>query len=119
MNISRSLALGVALTGALAFVALADPAVPQRSSSGTHVAVVAIGNFTFEPNALTVRVGTEVSWRNDDDVPHTVVGTDQGSPLKSPPLDTNDSYSIKLTTPGRYTYFCSLHPHMTGTIVVE
>ena len=55
---------------------------------------------------------------NEDDAPHTVLGSDPGSPLKSPALDTGDKYSAKLTQPGAYKYFCSLHPHMTGVVNV-
>lgn len=77
---------------------------------------VAIGNFTFAPAALTVPVGTRVTWVNRDDIPHLVDAGD-GS-FTSPPLDTDDSFSLTLTTPGEVAYFCGLHPHMTGTITV-
>jgi plastocyanin len=60
-----------------------------------------------------------LTWLNEDDAPHTVIGTDAGSPIKSQPLDTGEAYSIALTKPGTYRYFCSLHPHMTGTVIVE
>jgi Icc protein len=85
---------------------------------GAEAQTVSISNFTFAPTAMTVRAGQQVTWLNDDDAPHTVVGTDPGSPLKSPALDTGDKYSVTLTRPGTYRYFCSLHPHMTGSINV-
>jgi plastocyanin len=82
-------------------------------------AKVNIDNFTFSPAQITVTPGTKVTWENRDDIPHTV--TDAGSPrtFKSPPLDTGDSYSYVFSAPGTYHYFCSIHPHMQGTVVVK
>ncbi len=65
------------------------------------------------------RRGQELTWVNEDDAPHTVLGSDPGSPLKSAALDTGDKYSVTLTRPGAYKYFCSLHPHMTGVVTVS
>ena len=78
---------------------------------------VKVDNFTYDPPTLTVNVGTKVTWTNRDDIPHTVASTTKA--FKSPALDTDDSYSFTFTTAGSYEYFCSLHPHMTGTIVVQ
>jgi len=78
--------------------------------------MVTIDNFTFEPAQLTVKVGTTVTWKNRDDIPHTVVSAGK---FRSKALDTDDSYSFTFTAAGDYSYFCSLHPHMTGTIKVE
>ena len=77
---------------------------------------VTIENFTFGPADLTVKVGTTVAWTNHDDIPHTVVSAGK---FRSKTLDTDDSYSFTFTAAGDYKYFCSLHPHMTGTIKVE
>jgi plastocyanin len=77
---------------------------------------VKIDNFTFSPHTLTVKAGTTVTWTNEDDIPHVVAGPPT---FKSKALDTDDKYSFTFTTPGTYSYFCSLHPHMTGSIVVE
>jgi plastocyanin len=78
---------------------------------------VKIDNFAFAPQRVVVKAGTTVIWINDDDIPHTVAS---GAKLfKSNALDTNDKFSFTFTTAGAYEYFCSLHPHMTGTIVVE
>ena len=77
---------------------------------------VTIGNFTFEPAQLTVKVGTTVTWKNRDDIPHTVVSAGK---FRSKTMDTDDSYSFTFTAAGDYKYFCSLHPHMTGMIKVE
>ena len=79
-------------------------------------AQVTIDNFTFSPQQLTVKAGTKVTWSNHDDIPHTVASPPT---FRSKPMDSEDSYSFTFTTPGTYKYFCSLHPHMTGTIVVE
>jgi amicyanin len=94
---------------AAAFVFAAMPA------SAEDVAVK-IGNFTFGPQEVKVKAGTTVTWTNEDDIPHTVVSPNG---FRSKVLDTDGKYSFTFTTPGTYKYFCSLHPHMTGTIVVE
>ena len=80
-------------------------------------AQVKIDNFTFAPQRINVRAGTTVTWINDDDIPHIVVSNNKL--FKSKTLDTKDSFSFTFMTPGTYDYFCSLHPHMTGTVVVE
>jgi plastocyanin len=77
---------------------------------------VMIDNFTFEPAQLTIKVGTTVTWKNRDDIPHTVVSAGK---FRSKTLDTDDSFSFTFTSAGEYKYFCSLHPHMTGMITVE
>jgi plastocyanin len=78
---------------------------------------VAIDNFVFGPQRLTVKAGTTVTWTNRDDIPHTVASKTRA--FKSKVMDTDESFSFTFSTPGEYEYFCSLHPHMTGTIVVE
>jgi plastocyanin len=118
MTSKRSGVVRGAMIGALlTFGVAADPAATPPSAR--HDVKIVIGNFTFEPSTLTVSAGAVVTWRNEDDAPHTVIGTDPGSPIKSPPLDSDERYSITLTKPGTYHYFCSLHPHMTGTVIVE
>jgi len=77
---------------------------------------VKIDNFTFGPQKLTVKVGDTVTWINEDDIPHTVVSTGR---FRSKALDTDGKYSFTFTTPGTYEYFCGLHPHMQGSVVVE
>jgi plastocyanin len=120
MRATRSIVSRLTLIGALAaFGVAADPvANPQRAESARAEQIV-IDNFTFAPSTVTVRAGTVLTWLNEDDAPHIVIGTDPGSPIKSPPLDSGDRYSIALTKPGTYRYFCSLHPHMTGTVIVD
>src|SRR4051812_46212436 len=78
---------------------------------------VHIDNFTFSPATITVTRGTTVTWTNRDDIPHTIVSSD-GKTLKSHALDSDDKYSFTFDTVGQYSYFCSLHPHMQGTVIV-
>jgi amicyanin len=87
-----------------------------RSAPATD-AEVDIDQFTFLPQRITVKAGTTVTWINEDDVPHTVASSSKV--FKSKALDTTDKFSFTFTTPGTYDYFCSLHPHMTGAVVVE
>jgi plastocyanin len=78
---------------------------------------VKIDNFSFSPATITVPAGTTVRWTNRDDIPHTVVSDDQKFASKA--LDTDDQYSYTFTKPGTYPYFCSIHPKMTGKVVVQ
>ena len=80
-------------------------------------AEVKIDNFSFGPTAITVAVGTTVTWTNRDDIPHTVVSNDKV--FKSKVLDTDEKFSFTFTKPGEYPYFCSIHPKMTGKVVVQ
>jgi plastocyanin len=78
---------------------------------------VTIDNFTFGPPELTVAVGTTVKWVNHDDIPHTVV--DKNKAFRSKALDTDDAFSFTFASAGTFDYFCGLHPHMVGKIVVK
>jgi len=78
---------------------------------------VKIDNFSFGPTTLTVTAGTTVTWTNRDDIPHTVVSTD--GVFKSKVLDTDEKFSYTFSKTGTYPYFCSIHPKMTGEIVVQ
>jgi plastocyanin len=80
-------------------------------------AEVKIDNFSFGPGTLTVPAGTTVTWTNRDDIPHTVVSDDKV--FKSKVLDTDEKFSYTFTKPGTYGYFCSIHPKMTGQVVVQ
>jgi len=80
-------------------------------------AEVKIDNFSFGPTTLTVAPGTTVTWTNRDDIPHTVVSDDKV--FKSKVLDTDEKFSFTFTKPGTYGYFCSIHPKMTGKVVVQ
>jgi plastocyanin len=100
-------ALAVALAAAGAIPALAEGAEAK----------VTIDNFTFAPAEITVSVGSTVTWENRDDIPHTVV--EKNKLFRSKALDTGDSYSFTFASAGTYDYFCGLHPHMVGKIIVK
>ena len=87
------------------------------TAAAAEDAEVKIDNFTFAPPTLTVKAGTTVIWRNEDDIPHTVASS--ARLFKSKALDTDDSFSFTFRDAGTYEYFCSLHPHMKATITVE
>jgi plastocyanin len=103
----------VALVAAILATAAPFIASPARAADTE----VTIDNFTFAPDRVTVKAGTTVTWINRDDIPHTVASATRL--FKSKALDTDDKFSFTFTTPGTYEYFCSLHPHMKATIVVE
>lgn len=124
LSFAASLALALAAgAGALAQTPPMDHMSMPMPTSGAPAAppvagtAVKIDNFAFGPVALVVPVGTTVTWTNRDDAPHTVVAN--AGAFKSKVLDTDDSFSFTFTTPGEYAYFCSLHPHMTGKVIVE
>ena len=108
---SRNSQLSTGAACLLAAVALFSGAMRAEDATAK------IDNFTFVPARLTVKAGTTVTWRNEDDIPHTV--TSAARLFRSKALDTDDSFSFTFTEPGIYEYFCSLHPRMTATIVVE
>ena len=80
---------------------------------------VKIDNFSFTPATLTVAAGSTVTWTNRDDIPHTVVSTDDAKMLKSKVLDTDEKFSFTFSKPGAFPYFCSIHPKMTGKVIVQ
>jgi plastocyanin len=77
---------------------------------------VGIDNFTFNPGTITIPLGTKVEWENDDDIPHSIVETT--GRFHSAALDTDDKFSFIFNQAGTFDYFCGLHPHMIGKIVV-
>ncbi len=116
-NTVRS-ALVAAALGAATATMLAAVVLPGWARNAAPAGAVSIDNFTFTPASLTVKAGTTVTWTNKDDIPHGIASSDNAF-TKSKALDTDDSYSFTFTTPGTYQYFCYIHPHMMGTIVVE
>ncbi len=110
-------AIAAAVLGAVIGSGLAGGILVARAQTAA-AAAASIDNFTFSPQQLTVKAGTTVTWTNKDDIPHGIAAT--GNTFKrSAAMDTDDNYSFTFTTPGTYQYFCYIHPHMTGTIVVE
>ena len=107
----RSRGTGFAIAAAIFLLLGSAPARAEETS-------VTIDNFTFNPSKLTVKAGTTITRTNRDDIPHGIASANNAF-SKSKALDTDDTYSFTFTTPGTYAYFCYIHPHMTGTIVVE
>ena len=107
----------------LAFGALiaasAATGTAQQLAAAAAPQTITIDNFAFEPALLTIAPGTEVTWVNRDEEPHTVVSVLKEQPFKSQALDTNDKFSLVFAKPGTYKYFCSVHSHMVGTIIVK
>lgn len=110
-------AFGCVLAAALATGVIAGAAGLHILSAHAADTEVKIDNFAFLPQRLAVKAGTTVTWMNADDSPHTVASNSKL--FKSKALDTDDRFSFTFTTPGVYEYFCSVHPYMTGTVVVE
>lgn len=108
--------LGFLFLGFLCLLAPAGAAAPAAAAPAS-TAEVKIDNFSFSPATLTVAAGTTVTWVNRDDIPHTAVSVDKV--FRSKVLDTGDKFSYTFARAGRYPYFCSLHPKMTGEIVVQ
>ena len=105
----RALAVSIALMALLILI--------MHGNANAADAQVKIANFTFEPPVLTVKVGTMVTWVNDDDIPHLV--SEKDGKFRSSALDTGDKFSQTFSAAGTIEYFCAIHPHMTGKIVVE
>jgi plastocyanin len=112
-----TIASNICIATALAVAVFAVAATFPAASAQAAEMEVRIDNFAFAPQRMTVKAGTTVTWINDDDIPHTVASNTKL--FRSSALDTKDKFSFTFTTPGAYEYFCSLHPHMTGAIVVE
>ena len=96
---------------------LALGAVAAQDATKKDANEITIDNFTFTPKELTIAVGTTVKWVNHDDIPHTVV--EKKTTFRSKALDTDDSYSFTFTSAGTFDYFCGLHPHMVGQVIVK
>jgi plastocyanin len=94
-----------------------SPSVRANDQPAAASAEVRIDNFSFGPETLTVPVGTTVTWTNQDDIPHTVVSTD--GVFKSKVRDTDEKFSYTFAKAGTYPYYCSVHPKMTGKVVVQ
>jgi len=90
----------------------------ERGTGAEGKLEVKIDNFAFTPQELTVAAGTTVEWVNRDDIPHVVVSDDKKT-FKSNALDTDEKFSYTFTKPGTYPYFCSIHPKMTGKVIVQ
>lgn len=108
-----------ALVGiALLLMTVAGFVESQKTHAAPSGLEVKIDNFSFNPSTITVKTGTQITWTNQDDVPHTVV-SDMNNSFKSRVLDTDEKFSFIPKQRGTYSYFCSIHPKMTGKIVVQ
>ena len=107
-----ALLLGPVIGAMLAFGTVAALDATKKDANE-----ITIDNFTFTPKELTVAVGTTVKWVNHDDIPHTIV--EKKTTFRSKALDTDDSYSFTFTSAGTFDYFCGLHPHMVGQVIVK
>jgi plastocyanin len=118
----RTIALAV-IAICCGFALLADLEGARPWSAGlaqaSEVRAVTIDNYSFTPSTLTVPAGTTVTWTNRDFEVHTVTADDTPPTFKSAGLDTDDSFSFTFSQAGVYSYHCSLHPHMTGKIIVQ
>src|SRR5215470_9217370 len=94
-----------------------SPRVNASDQPSGPNAEVKIDNFSFTPETIKVSVGTTVTWTNRDDIPHTIVSTE--GVFKSKVRDTDEQFSFTFTKAGAYPYFCSVHPKMTGKVVVQ
>jgi plastocyanin len=112
----RTIKPGMYVVTALVVAALAAGALASQGAPAAD-AEVQIDQYAFLPQRVTVKAGTTVTWSNDDDDSHTVASSSKL--FKSKALDTGDKFSFTFTTPGTYAYICSVHPYMTGTVVVE
>ena len=98
-------------------VALADATASAPTSQ--PATMVKIDNFAYLPKEVDIAVGATVTWQNADDVPHTATSKDDPQTFDSGALDTDEKFSFTFTKPGKYPYYCKVHPHMTGVVIVK
>ena len=101
-----------------ALAVLASLAVTPVAAAASAPVTVKIANFTFAAPTVSVAPGTTVTWVNEDDIPHTVVASDNKL-FRSKVLDSGDRFSFTFGAAGTYGYYCSIHPHMTGKVIVK
>ena len=108
---------GPAATPAQAKTQTAAPPAAQAAAPAGNVVEVKVDNFSFSPQTITIKPGTTVIWTNRDDIPHTVVSDDKV--FKSKVLDTDEKFTYTFDKAGNFPYFCSVHPKMTGKVIVQ
>ena len=122
MTTLTSRSKSIALLCAISFLNLSGPALngemKSPDSPSNKQNRIEIKDFAFNPQTITIKAGEKVTWINRDEEPHTVVSVEKQF-KKSTALDTDQEFTITASAPGTYTYFCSVHPKMTGTIIVE
>lgn len=110
--------VGIVLLAAVGFAMPGSTFAAAPENKAATSTEVKIDNFSFSPAVITVPAGTTIRWTNRDDIPHTVVSDDHTT-FKSKVLDTDEQFTYTFTKPGTYSYFCSVHPKMTGKVVVQ
>ena len=112
----------IALLCFISFLNLAISALAGEmkdvDATSTKQNKIEIKDFAFNPQIITVKSGEKITWINRDEEPHTIVSVEKQF-KKSSALDTDQEFTIAAGPPGTYTYYCSVHPKMTGSIVVE
>ena len=116
-NIVRIFVFALLLVAAFSFAVVKGESNYAVAQAAPGEVEVKIDNFSFGPQSLSVSPGTKVTWKNRDDIPHTVVSTE--GVFKSRVLDTDETFSFTFDKPGTYPYFCSIHPKMRGQVVVK
>ena len=116
-NVVRIFVFALLLVAAFSFAVVKGESNHTVAQAAANEVEVKIDNFSFGPQPLSVSPGTKVTWKNHDDIPHTVVSTE--GVFKSRVLDTDETFSFTFDKPGTYPYFCSVHPKMTGQVVVK
>jgi amicyanin len=116
MSLKRFRVLISALMLAMSFVSFAK-AEEKIAANAPPTPSVHIDNFSFTPAEITVSPGTTLTWVNGDDIPHTVVASNKA--FRSKVMDTDQQFSFTFSQAGTYEYFCSLHPHMKGKVIVK
>jgi plastocyanin len=96
-----------------------SPTSPQAAAAGVEAGRIVIDSFAYSPREISVPLGSRVQWVNRDDVPHTVTSTAKPKTFDSGALDGEESFAFVFQAPGTYHYFCALHPHMTGKVIVK
>ena len=115
-SVSVAVLIAVVVLGIVALGMKDSTVAAQQKPQSVEVK---IDNFSFGPASLTVSAGSTVTWTNRDDIPHTVVSADDPKVFKSKVLDTDEKFSFTFTKAGTYAYFCSVHPKMTGKVIVQ
>lgn len=100
-------------------VVVVPSASPAVSSPSTQSSQVSIQNFAFNPQIVTVKIGTKITWINNDSAAHTVTSDEAGGPLDSSDFAPGESFSVTFNQPGRFNYHCSIHSSMKGTIIIN
>ena len=119
VSLRRSIVLAAIGIAACLAILLAIGGIRHRLADAAAIPTIQIDNYQFLPNTLTIPVGASVTWINQDGDVHTVAADDTPQTFKSAGLDTDDKFSFTFTKPGTYSYHCSVHPHMTGKIIVR